>query len=403
MKTNAPRAIAVIGSAALIAAGFGLGWYAALPDAISVLRGRDLASTVRTALSKPDELQRAADLAEILPGLDERNLDAVVGAYESTFTGLGPGAVAPELLAAAWAPIDPAGALQRMLGWRAYRRSTALPFLMRSWARRDLASARAALETIEPAELRESAASAVIAGWADTRDPAIWDAYVAGLPFARGAAYYLLQRIGANEGIDAMLRHAESVPEDAAEGFRNLALQYAVDIAARTDPERAAAFAEQHRASAGGLEGIVARRWGASDGPRAAEWALARPPGSLRNRAVRAAFGNWLWADEPSALGWVRSQPEEVVAGVRDLFAAAVAKTDPKRALEISEGIADPAERRRIQAQLARSWVAKQPAIAASWLEQNGLADLVPEGRRGPGSKAAPNPAIGQSGGGKVE
>src|SRR2546428_755514 len=150
----------------------------------------------------------------------------------------------------------------------------ALPFLMRSWARRDMVSARAALETLraEAAELRYAATQAVILGWADSGDPAIWDAYVAGLPFGSNAAYDLMRRIGAREGIDALLRRTESVPADAASEFHSTAMRYAVDIAAQTDPERAAAFAEQHRGSVGDLERIVAMRWAERDGPRATEW-----------------------------------------------------------------------------------------------------------------------------------
>lgn len=398
---NAPRTIAVIGSVALIAIALAIGYFVALPDALRAPSDRsETASAVRTALAKPNELESAADLAPMLASVDAGNLDATVGEYEAAFAGMGPGAAAMELLAEAWSKIDAASALQRIRGWEPNQRNLALPFLMRSWARRDLASARAAVETIEPAELRDTAAAAVILGWADSADPAIWDAYVAGLPFGSNAAYDLMWRIGAREGIDGLLRRAESVPEDAADGFRRLALRHAVDIAAQIDPERAAAFAEQHGASVGDLERLVARRWAENDGLRATQWALSRPTG--HDKSLRAAFESWLSSERQAAMDWAQQQPEEVVVRVLDLYMPALGKTDPKRALEISAGIADPAQRRQTQLQLARNWLAQQPEIAASWLEQNGLADLVAEIRPRPKPKPFPSPPMGQPGA-KVE
>jgi hypothetical protein len=399
LKTNGPRATALIGATALIAAAFALGYYVGLPGGLRAGGDASDVESVRTALANPNELERTAGLAPILASLDARNLDAIVGAYEATFTNVGPGAVAVELLAEAWSKIDPAGAIERIRGWKPYRQNMALPALLRSWARRDPPSARAALETIEPEELRDKATTAMILGWAESGDPAVWDSYVAGLPFGRAAAYDLMRLIGAREGVDALLHRAENVPEDTDDRFRAHALQNAVEIAARIDPERAAAYAEQHRGEGGGLERIVAMRWATSDGPRAMEWAQSRPD-PVREPALRAAFEYWLWSDPPAALDWARNQPDPMIAGVLDLYAIALGKTEPVRALEISAGIADEAERRRTQTLVAQAWLAQQPAVAAAWLEQHGLADLVAEKRRAAMPGAQP---MGQPSGEKVE
>jgi hypothetical protein len=401
VKTNAPRSIAVIGGVVLIA--FGLGYTMARPDAPgTAVDPSQAGSAVRAALQKPNELERAAGLAPYLATLDASHLDAVVGAYEATFTSVGPGSVALEMLAEAWSKVDPAGAFQRILGWDVYWRGTTLPLLVRSWARHDHASARAAVEAMRPGWLRDRASYAVIHGWADTGDPAVWDGFVAGLPFASNVSYNLLQRIAARDGIDAMLRRAESVPEDAGDGFRATALRQAVDITAQIDPERAAAYAEQRRGAAEGpFEGAVARRWAASDGPRAMEWVLSQPAGPVRDAALRSAFGAWLRSDRQAAFDWAERQPDEQVAPILTLYATEVGRNDLQRGLEISVGIADPAERHEAQLPLAKAWLRQQPAIAIAWLEKNDLADLVAEirstARQGPRSRA------GQPGAGKVD
>ena len=404
MKTNAPRGAVAIAAVAVIAAACALGYYVALPGAPGASAdASEVASAVRAALANPNELERTAALAPILASLDPRNLDAVLDAFESTFTNVGPGAVAMELLGEAWSRIDPAAALVRIQGWKPYRQNTAVPPLMRSWARRDPAAARAALEKIGPETLRESATTAVILGWADSGDPAIWEEYVAGLPFGRPAAYDLMRQLGARDGVEALMQRARDVSPDVADGFRAHALQNAAEIATRVDPERAAAFAEKHRSEAGGLEQTVAMRWAATDGPRATEWALSRPPGPARDRTVRGAVEYWLWSDRAAAIDWVRHQPEEVVAGVRDLYAVALGQIDPQQGLEVSASIPDPAERRRVQSLLARNWLSKQPAIAASWLTEHGLGDLVAENRQSAMPQAGAGPQLEQPKGEKIE
>ena len=402
VKTNAPR-IAVIGGGALVAVAFALGYYLGRPHLLPASASADqVSSAVRAALLEPDQLERASELAPILASLNAQNLEAVVGVYESTLTSGGPGPVAMEMLAEAWSKLDPAGAFQRIQGWEYYR-ITALPLLVRSWARHDRASARAAVESLEVLSRteRDNVYEAVILGWADSGDPAIWDAYVAGQPFGSNAAYVLMQRIAASEGGVALLRRAESLPEDAPGRFRPLALRYAADIAAETDPERAAEFAERNRGwMEGGLQWVVANRWAMSDAPRATQWALTQPEGPAREQALRAAFRKWLASDERAAIAWAQAQPEEVLAPVLGLYARVLGKSDPKRAMEISADLADPAERLRTQRVVAKRWLAREPKIATDWLKQNDLEDLIAKRRR-PDPGPPPGPTAAQPEGGK--
>lgn len=165
------------GLAVLAAASYGLGhrWGSREVAPIGDLDAEPLATAVGAALAEPNELARAGGLVPILMRLrTPRDLDAVVSAYEATFTSVGPGSVALDLLAAAWAKLDPEGAFDRIGSWGRYWQTLALPPLMQSWARRDSPSARRAATGIEAPDLRSAAIVAVIRGRAEAGDPEVW-------------------------------------------------------------------------------------------------------------------------------------------------------------------------------------------------------------------------------------
>ena len=343
-----------IGLAGLTAASFGMGHRFASRELDR--QAEKVGPAATAALAEPNELVRAAGLVPVLLRLRADHLDAIVGAYEATFTSVGPGSVAMELLGGAWARLDPVGALRRITGWEAYWQSLALPPLLRSWAGRDPAAARDAVAGIELPRLRNEAIAAVIRGWAESEDPEVWQGYVAGLPFGEEAASELFVRVAAREGVGGLLQRVEAMPERTAQGFKPRAMRLAVHIAARSDPEEAAAFVErQDSPEAGRLKSIVAGSWVASDGPRAMAWVLGQPPDAGRDGAFRVAFRTWLQLDREAALAWASAQADATLAPALDLYAKGVAKIDPERGIEIADGIRDPEARRKVLVEIGRS------------------------------------------------
>lgn len=339
-----------IGLAGLAAVSFGVGHHWA--------RQRDPGPAVVAALAEPNELVRAAGLVPVLLPLRRQQLDAVVGAYEASMRrGVVPGSVALELLGEAWATLDPVGGLHRILGWDPAWQEVALPPFLQSWARRDPAAAREAMTVteIESRQLRRAAVAAVIRGWTDSEDPDLWGGYFAGLPFGKEAFRDLLVGVAAREGVRGVLQRVEALPEGTKEGFRRRAMRQAVAIAAGSDPEEAADFVEQTDSpEAALLASIVARGWVASDAPRAMAWLLAQPPDADRDRTFRSAFDEWLRRDREAALTWASAQTDATLAPALDLYAEAVAQTDPERGTEIAEGIGDPEARRKTLNQIER-------------------------------------------------
>ena len=140
MRSGWMRPIAIgVGMAILVISAFALGNALAargfLTGTSAPPSGNQLVASVREALAEPNVLTRGERLAPLLQSMQAADLEAVVGAYEETFPGLGPGKVAMQLLCERWAQIDPQAATRHIGSWKTYWKRMALSFLMRSWAR----------------------------------------------------------------------------------------------------------------------------------------------------------------------------------------------------------------------------------------------------------------------------
>jgi hypothetical protein len=83
-------------------------------------------------------------------------------------------------------------------------------------------------------------------------------------------------------------------------------------------------------------------------------WLLEQSPDSGRDAAFSVAFLGWLRLDREAALAWASAQPDATLAPARELYAKAVAETDPERGTQIAEGIADPETRREVLLEIDR-------------------------------------------------
>ena len=369
----------VLGLCAVAAAAGGLGYLTAARGGSPDRPPEDVAA----ALAEPDELERAAGLIPVLASLDADDLDAVVDAYEATFVSVGPGEIALELLCEAWVRIDPEQAFRRIETWGSYWRYLATPFLMRSWAQRDVDAAREAVARVPP-DLQPEATAAVIRGWADSPEPGLWEGYLAALPFGEDSAALVLQHLVARDGVGAMLERARALPGGLTPEFERRVLLNAVIIASQSDPVAGASFVESQLETPWGetLQAALVSRWVTSDGSAAMQWLLQQPAGHARDRALRAGFRNWFRDDPAAALGWADSQTDEVMAPALDLYATAVAEENPERAAEIALRIPEPARRQRSLGDIGRAWLQREPDAARAWFGQAGLdAELVPEAR----------------------
>jgi len=400
---------ACIGIALLVASSFALGHALAARGVIGDVFGPGSASErvalVREALATPNELTRAETLAPLLQSIQPAELPDIVGAYEATFPGFGPGKVAMQLLCERWAQIDPRGAAQHIGGWTRYWREMALPFLMRSWARRDAVTAREVLEAADLGpEPRKVATAALLEGWAQSGDPGVWGDYVAGLPFGYDAALEFMSEFAAYQGLDVLEDRVEALPDESGDGFKRRALQILVMLAVRGEPEFALSVAERHAdtPTGRGLRMTLAMQWVVRDGPSTLDWLLALPAEMELEHTVRSAYQRWLAMDALGALEWALDEPAPRRAAFLDLYAVALADRDPQQAAELAESVASEKRRSAALTKVAKNWHSQNPAAALLWFEERGLANVLPApGRRAGGAaRGVPVPRLGR---GKAE
>jgi hypothetical protein len=369
-----------LSAAALCAAAFSLGRYAGLAgiDRAAAVRGDPVA--LQDSLSDLDRVAQAATWTHALARLEAVETESFFEIFEAAFAAGRRGGLPLELFVERLAALDPLVARKRILEWPASERESALPVLVRAWAERDPQAALDALNQIRDPQIQEPAFPALIEGWSDSGQPGVW-AYLASLPVGldreRGLLA-LIQRRMQRAGVDAALRDVEQLPAtpEGAE-FRASALRSAAGLIARSDPARAIALVDAHRAEpeAGLLLRRVAVNWVTQDGAAALDWLVAQPADAQRNRVLREAYRRWIVRSRHAAVAWFSERKD--VRGLEtifDLYATALARTDPAKSIAWVESIPDPALRREAMVDVAAVWGHADPAAARPWIDANDLA-----------------------------
>jgi len=367
-----------LGLIALAVAAFALGkhWAARGP-------GGAPDEVVRSALSDPDPIARAASLVPVLRHLDLSQIGAVKGVYEATFAAGGPGSTAIALLCEAWAVLDPQGALDQTSTWPRDARRAAREDLLRGWARRNR---NAAMEWASGVHDNGTSLLAVFTGWAESDDPAMWSDVAKMKPSMgrESASTAMMQRVLAREGYEGLFARVQALPDDGPNGFKTAAIGTATALVATFDPTRAMAYADQQASTPNGdiLLRRVAIRWVGQDPPAAMQNLVDRPASKGRDYALREAYRRWLRREHVAALAWMpESAPtDERYTPLLDLYAVGVARGDPehpgdaiRRAIRWAERTADADKRRETFVQLGVIWLSEEPDAASAWIAQNGI------------------------------
>ncbi len=369
----------------------------------------DLAAATEAAIGEPDVLERAKRIPQLMQHLDPDNVIAVAEVYDRLLNILGELSIRP--FVAAWARFDPQAALRHTLRW-GYRdkKEIGAGTAIETWALRDPAAARDAYEQLRERNpgIEEVLFFDLLTGWLYSGEPGV-DDYIASQPAARLDT--AISRVAAKTlrrgGPDALVAWVNAVTRHEAyeNRFKTKAFQRGTRMVARLDPERAAAWALEHREQpyASDAPRIVAEQWGMQDGPAALEWVRNHPDAAVHHQAVREGFRTWYESDRASAVAWLEAERRTAFHDPAVLFYANdLSKRAPAEAIGWCERVADEKRRLGCLKRAATRWYKRDAEAAEAWLEQSPLDEAARSAVREPPSPRRRSPAGARRPGGRI-
>jgi hypothetical protein len=349
------------------------------------------AAAIEEALRGEDAYARAERLAVLLPTLGP---EGVHGAEQIlTSPTLNPNGAEIELLARFWAAHAPEAAMR----WAAqaspsgYRFSAVLS-AMEVWAAADPGAALAAVAQWESEPgAREALQIGLVRGWFE-RDPSELLRHIQGLAMGFGRQRSLTTYIRVllqRQGVEALLRWAESVADDDPAFKRDVYRQLAVGLPP-FDLDAVLRWCETNCGdpAAEGVRGIIAMRWAQLGGGRAVmEWLASAPESSDRNDALPLIFAEWARLERDEASAWIAARaaaadPEPWLPLLYSTQALSVMVHAPQEGIAWAQRIEDEAIRERMLIRVARAWRFQDEAAAEAWLAESPLSEEARERAR---------------------
>lgn len=360
-----------------LAAAFGLGWLAQGPG-----EPPQTLDSFRAALAQRSPLERAYGLSAFLRQLEPAQIRGFAEAIQQHHIGVTPEEM--RLLMFAWARHDAAAAF-------AWAREEAPPVKRRTlsyeaafaWGFYDGPAALAGVEALDDPDEVATLRAAVLEGWLESGENVKASAYVAGVedPRRRRRLSFLLAGQASRDGLEAVMRWAEAVPEDAPNDFKTQAFYQATNTLVQRDPQVAVSWLEAHRSrpySVGSLE-IIAHHWAMRDGPALFAWLRGVPDGlgdraGERADAIARGFQVWVQKAPEEAEAWLLSQlpAADLDPAVQEMARARVGEA-PAEAFQWVERIQDEERRREGVQMVARVWLRLDPQVAVAWIARSDL------------------------------
>jgi hypothetical protein len=368
---------------------------APLPDATvsspveseAIPAGETLVELVREALADivrdGDAYSRARRLGALLPTLGPETVPAAVQTLEDRTVELR--ATDLELLVRYWAIHQPEAASR----WAKEEspldyRVAAVYSAIRMWAEADpQAAASVAWPWMVDRTFERIVPIAVVRGWFAANDPPELAQWLRELPigvFRQRAIAAYVRVVIQKQGIDAVQRWAESLPDDDAT-YKLAVYRRAIDTLSRLDIEAAIRWCDSHCDGPYGdnLRHLIARNWLVRDGPSAFAWLSSAPEGDDRDLAVRLTFALWTRHDREAAMDWMAAQttgePDPWLRPTYPIYAQVLSGDAPAEAIEWAGRIEDDREREGLLIGVARVWRHLDEAAAEAWLLQSSLSE----------------------------
>jgi hypothetical protein len=337
----------------------------------------DLSSieSFRASLTTADALQRSHRFNRFVQGLRPENVEATAEIIEERRFWLADDELRNFMIA--WTRFDAPAALD----WAASRRSEfsarARAAGIYSLAFHDPQAGLEALESLDPSVRSPQVEEAFFAGWLQSGSHQGVVDYITSQADAsvRQKFTNLLTIELARDGPEAVIRWAESIPEDASDGYKGVAFDNAGNITASVDPVLAAGWIERHleHEYSARTPAVIAMRWVALDPPSALAWLASLPAGSPRDSAMVSNFQRWWSTDAPDAERWLQAIAPADGVDVAIGLMIREAGDQPWAAMDWANRIHDRTERPRALLTLGRRWMRKDPDAVQQWLETSEL------------------------------
>jgi hypothetical protein len=346
--------------------------------------GGDPGATLTQILNDPDPFARARALGAVLPTLGPEAIPEVKKLLRDP--AFERGAAEYELMVEWWARHEPADATRWAADWSPiFYRQAALSATLPHWVAADLQASLVAVRGWMPyrPDLREAAPRALVMGWYEAGHPGLLE-YIhdlgAGLDQQTALSTYLRVAIP-KEGGDAVMRWAESVPEEDKE-FKLAVYRQVASILPLYDHAAAIRWCEAQCDGPYGLNlrQMLAMRWALKDGPAALVWLSGAPEGHEKNLGIRATFREWMRQDPDGILVWMDEQtrggePPAWLEPVYPLYSMLLAERSPADAIPWAQRIEKDLEREITLVKIARKWRARDEAAAEAWLAASPLSE----------------------------
>ncbi len=321
---------------------------------------REFGESVRSVFRETIKERRVAQFEKLLERVDVTQFEAMVSLIrENDLLGNDTGEEWTRLWQA-WGQRDPAGAFefinqQDWTGWDPAALGEARNRALISWAQTDPEQARRHVE--EGPELASGDRSQVyqlVRGWSEV-DPDGAVAWLAKTGLGKSKEYdALVEAISRRDGAEGLNTwFSERMREGTSEQDKNGFAQAIAKLKQEYEPEKAAAWVEQHLGEDWLPESEIvestAHAFAARDPEGAMQWAAKTGIGN----ATMAAMNSWCQRDLAAASAWmIRNIGDPAYAASAPVVLDFLSRTDPASARTWAESLPDPATRDRLLQQM---------------------------------------------------
>lgn len=339
-----------------------------------------LASTesFRSAFGEASELDRTHGVASFLQGLTPENLPGALEVIDEQRPWLQDTEL--RMIMLAWVKIDAAEMFASVQEWPERKRDLALTAAAYAWAFHDPERAFEAIEAVTIPDMERLLTDSAVAGWIVRDDREGLTEWIEAMPKGtrRQRLTGILARRLLQQGPEEMMAWADSVPEDAHDGFKETVVLKAGNALAQMDPLRAKDWigGQLDKEYAQSVASVIVRHWGDEDSMAATIWAQTLPAGEHRDRAVSRAFRTWLLQDPDAAQTWLLANtPDPALDPALAILIQRNGREQMETALTWSDLIENDADREKVVIVMVRGWRQRDPEAADAWLAEAELSN----------------------------